>query len=100
MDRDALVPVGAFVIISFLLFGLIVMGCMLYWNWSHRKQGSGINADNISNGNACIYEKTAPRAYARSSKCHENLFLRKKNYYTHFLLFATLTYFDYSHVID
>lgn len=67
MDRDALVPVGAFVIISFLLFGLIVMGCMLYWNWSHRKQRSAEGADNISNGNPCIYEKSNPRAYHRSS---------------------------------
>lgn len=61
--------VGVFVIISFLLIGLIVMGCMLYWNWSHRKQRNAEDSDNISNGNACIYEKNHQRAYNRSSKC-------------------------------
>lgn len=69
MDKEAVMPVGAFVIISFLLMGLIVMGCMLYWNWSHRKQHAADIADNISNGNACIYEKNNPRrpVYNRSS---------------------------------
>lgn len=62
-------PVGVFVIILFLLIGLIVMGCMLYMNWSQRKQRSSNITDNfISNGNACIYEKTNPRpTYNRSS---------------------------------
>lgn len=67
MDKDAMVPVGAFVIISFLLIGLIFMGCMLYWNWSHRKQRAADISDNISNRNPCIYEKTNPRTYNRSS---------------------------------
>lgn len=75
MDRDALVPVGAFVIMSFLLFGLIVMGCMLYWNWSHRKQRLADSDGNISNGNACIYEKNNPRTYNRSSN------VSKKEYF-------------------
>lgn len=60
--------VGVFVIILFLLIGLFVMGCMLYMNWIHRKQRS-VNAANnfINNGNACIFKKTNPRAYNRSS---------------------------------
>lgn len=69
MDGDAAAsaPVGFFVIISFFLIALIVMGCMLYWNWTHRKQNSADVGDNITNGNACIYEKNNQRAYNRSS---------------------------------
>lgn len=77
-------PVGVFVIISFLLIGLIVMGCMLYWNWSHRKQRSADVCDTINNGNACIYEKNNPRGYNRSS--NGNLILKNIKYiHTHFI---------------
>lgn len=67
MDPIAPSPVGVFVIISFLLIGLVFMGCMLYWNWSHRKQRAAELSDTISTGNPCIYEKTNQRAYNRSS---------------------------------
>lgn len=69
MAAENTAPVGVFVIILFLLIGLIVMGCMLYMNWIHHKQRSIIEANNfISSGNACIYEKTNPRpTYNRSS---------------------------------
>lgn len=90
MDRDALVPVGAFVIMSFLLFGLIVMGCMMYWNWSHRKQSSADIGDNISNGNACIYEKNNPRTYNRSSNVSK---------YKNYILFAIFIYLLITHII-
>ena len=67
---SAVPPVGVFVIILFLVIGLIVMGCMLYWNWSHRKQRRAEAADIIANGNACIYEKNNQRAYNRTSNEH------------------------------
>lgn len=67
MDPIVPSPVGVLVIISFLLIGLVVMGCMLYWNWSHRKQRSAEASDAFSNANPCIYEKTNQRGYMRSS---------------------------------
>jgi len=68
MDGNTVPPVGVFVIILFLLIGLVVMGCMLYWNWSHRKQRHAEDSDNISSGNACIYEKNNQRpTYNRST---------------------------------
>lgn len=60
---------GVIIILLFLLIGLVVMGCyLIYWNWSHRKEQSADDSENISNGNACIYEKTNQRPYNRSSK--------------------------------
>lgn len=91
MDSNTVPPVGVFVIILFLLIGLIVMGCMLYWNWSHRKQRHAEDGDNISNGNACIYEKNNQRAYNRSSN---GPFLFAQN----ITLFVLLS--CYSHSID
>lgn len=67
-DNLKAASVGVFVIILFLLIGLIVMGCMLYMNWIHRKKRAANAPDDfINNGNACIYEKPNPRTYNRSS---------------------------------
>lgn len=74
MDGNDVPNVGVFVIILFLLIGLIVMGCMLYWNWSHRKQTAAEGREAFGSGNACIYEKTNPRAYNRSSMDYTKIF--------------------------
>lgn len=91
MDKDNVVPVGAFVIISFLLIGLVVMGCMLYWNWSHRKQRLAETAE-LNNGNACIYEKNNPRTYNRSSKCINQESIFACNFLTSIQIFTANRY--------
>lgn len=76
MDSDSVTPNGVFVIILFLVIGLIVMGCMFYVNWIHRKQrfvNTTIDDEVNNKTNACIYEKNNRSTYNRSS--NHNLFL-------------------------
>lgn len=70
MDKNA-VPtesVGMVVILLFLLIGLIVMGCMLYSNWVHRRQRFASAALDLENEKTkTIYEKNNRGSYNRSS---------------------------------